>query len=239
MREAVIASTARTGIGRAYKGSLNHTKSPTLLGHVLKHAVQRAGMDPARVEDVVAGTVLASGTAGMNLARNAVFAAGFPVTVSGQTLDRQCASGLMAIATAAKQVIVDGMDVVLAGGHDNISAVQNDYFNWAMREKDPAVTEHVPHAYMNMLQTAEHVAKTYGISREVQDAYSLQSQKRTAAAQAAGRVRPGRPDHGPARAPRRGGSSDDPPALRRAGCFPQGQSRGRAAPIPRQSPRRR
>ena len=188
MREAVIASTARTGIGRAYKGSLNHTKSPTLLGHVLKHAVQRAGMDPARVEDVVAGTVLASGTAGMNLARNAVFAAGFPVTVSGQTLDRQCASGLMAIATAAKQVIVDGMDVVLAGGHDNISAVQNDYFNWAMREKDPAVTEHVPHAYMNMLQTAEHVAKKYGISREVQDAYSLQSQKRTAAAQAAGRL---------------------------------------------------
>jgi acetyl-CoA C-acetyltransferase/acetyl-CoA acyltransferase len=130
------------------------------------------------VEDVVAGTVLASGTAAMNLARNAVFAAGFPVTVSGQTLDRQCASGLMAVATAAKQVIVDGMDVVLAGGHDNISAVQNDYFNWAMREKDPAVTEHVPHAYMNMLQTAEHVAKTYGISREVQDAYSLQSQMR-------------------------------------------------------------
>ena len=188
MREAVIASTARTGIGRAFKGALNHTKSPTLLGHVLKHAVQRANLDPARVEDVVAGTVLASGTAAMNLARNAVFAAGFPVTVSGQTLDRQCASGLMAVATAAKQVIVDGMDVVLAGGHDNISAVQNDYFNWAMREKDPAVTEHVPHAYMNMLQTAEHVAKKYGISREVQDAYSLQSQKRTAAAQAAGRL---------------------------------------------------
>jgi acetyl-CoA C-acetyltransferase/acetyl-CoA acyltransferase len=188
MREAVIASTARTGIGRAFKGALNHTKSPTLLGHVLKHAVQRANLDPARVEDVVAGTVLASGTAAMNLARNAVFAAGFPVTVSGQTLDRQCASGLMAVATAAKQVILDGMDVVLAGGHDNISAVQNDYFNWAMREKDPAVTEHVPHAYMNMLQTAEHVAKTYGISREVQDAYSLQSQKRTAAAQAAGRL---------------------------------------------------
>ena len=188
MREAVIASTARTGIGRAFKGALNHTKSPTLLGHVLKHAVERAGIDAARIDDVVAGTVLASGTAGMNLARNAAFAAGFPVTVSGQTLDRQCASGLMAVATAAKQVIVDGMDVVVAGGQDNISAVQNDYFSWAMRDKDPAVTERVPHAYMNMLQTAEFVAKRYGISREAQDAYSLQSQQRTAAAQAAGRL---------------------------------------------------
>jgi len=188
MREAVIASTARTGIARAFKGALNHTKSPTLLGHVLKHAVERAGIDAARIDDVVAGTVLASGTAGMNLARNAAFAAGFPVTVSGQTLDRQCASGLMAVATAAKQVIVDGMDVVLAGGQDNISAVQNDYFSWAMREKDPAVTERVPHAYMNMLQTAEFVARKYGISREAQDAYALLSQQRTAAAQAEGRL---------------------------------------------------
>jgi acetyl-CoA acetyltransferase family protein len=188
MRNAVIASTARTGIGRAFKGALNHTKSPTLMGHVLRHAVDRAGIDPARIDDVVAGTVLASGTAGMNLARNAALAAGFPVTVSGLTLDRQCASGLMAVATAAKQVIVDGMDVVLAGGQDNISAVQSDYFSWAMREKDPAVTERVPHAYMNMLQTAEFVAKKYGISREAQDAYSLQSQQRTAAAQAAGQL---------------------------------------------------
>ena len=187
MREAVIASTARTGIGRAFKGALNNTKSPTLLGHVLRHAVERTGIDPARIDDVVAGTVLASGTAGMNLARNAVLAAGFPVTVPGQTMDRQCASGLMAIATAAKQVIVDGMDVVAAGGQDNISAVQSDYFSWAMRDKDPAVIERVPHAYMNMLQTAEFVAKKYGISRDAQDAYSLQSQQRTAAAQAAGR----------------------------------------------------
>ena len=112
MREAVIASTARTGIGRAFKGSLNNTKSPTMLGHVLKHAVARAGIDPSRIDDVVAGTVLASGTAGLNLARNAVLAAGFPVTVPGQTMDRQCASGLMAVATAAKQVIVDGMDEI-------------------------------------------------------------------------------------------------------------------------------
>jgi len=188
MREAVIVSTARTGIGRAFKGALNHTKSPTLLGHVLKHAVERAGIDPSRIEDVVAGTVLASGTAGLNLARNAVFAAGFPITVPGQTMDRQCASGLMAIATAAKQVIVDGMDVVVAAGQDNISAVQSEYFSWAMRDKDPAVIERVPNAYMNMLETAEFVAKKYNISREVQDAYSLQSQKRTAAAQAEGRL---------------------------------------------------
>lgn len=188
MREAVIASTARTGIGRAFKGALNHTKSPTLLGHVLRHATERAGIDPARIEDVVAGTVLAGGTAGLNLARNAVFAAGFPVSVPGQTMDRQCASGLMAVATAAKQVMVDGMDVVLAGGQDHISLVQNDYFGWAMRDKDPVVSERVPHAYMNMLQTAEFVAKKYGISREAQDAYALQSQQRTAAAQAAGRL---------------------------------------------------
>lgn len=188
MREAVIASTARTGIGRAFKGALNHTKSPTLLGHVLRHATERAGIDPARIEDVVAGTVLAGGTAGLNLARNAVFAAGFPVSVPGQTMDRQCASGLMAVATAAKQVMVDGMDVVLAGGQDHISLVQNDYFGWAMRDKDPVVSERVPHAYMNMLQTAEFVSKKYGISREAQDAYALQSQQRTAAAQAAGRL---------------------------------------------------
>jgi len=188
MREAVIASTARTGIGRAFKGALNNTKSPTLLGHVLRHAVERAGIEPSRIDDVVAGTVLASGTAGMNLARNAAFAAGFPVTVPGQTMDRQCASGLMAIATAAKQVIVDGMHVVVAGGQDNISAVQSNYFSWAMRDKDPAVMERVPHAYMNMLQTAEFVAQKYGIGREAQDEYSLQSQRRTADAQAAGRL---------------------------------------------------
>jgi acetyl-CoA acetyltransferase family protein len=190
MREAVIASTARTGIGRAFKGALNHTKSPTLLGHVLAHAVQRAGIDPSRIDDVVAGTVLASGTAGLNLARNAALAAGFPVTVSGQTIDRQCASGLMAVATAAKQVIVDGMDVVVAGGQDNISAVQAEYFTAVMRDKDPALVERVPHAYMNMLQTAEFVARKYGLSREAQDAYALQSQQRTAAAQAAGLLTP-------------------------------------------------
>ncbi|MDB5828496.1 MAG: uncharacterized protein JWQ73_2716, partial [Variovorax sp.] len=114
MKDAVIVSTARTGIGRAYKGALNDTRSPTMLAHAIAHAVQRANVEGAEIEDVVIGCVLSAGTAGMNLARNALLAAGLPVTVAGQTMDRQCASGLMAIATAAKQVIVDGMDVVVA-----------------------------------------------------------------------------------------------------------------------------
>lgn len=187
MKDAVIVSTARTGIGKAFRGSLNATKSPSLAGHALAHAVARAGVDPAEVEDVILGTVLAAGTAGMNIARNAAFAAGLPVTAGAMTVDRQCASGLMAIATAAKQVIVDGQDVVAAGGQENISAVQEAYFRWAGAEADPAVTARVPHAYMPMLQTAELVATRYGISREAQDAYAFESQRRTAEAQAAGR----------------------------------------------------
>jgi acetyl-CoA C-acetyltransferase/acetyl-CoA acyltransferase len=187
MREAVIVSTARTGIGRAYKGALNRTKSPTLLAHVLREAAARARVDPARIEDVVAGTVLTGGTAGMNVARTAVLAAGWPVAVSGQTIDRQCASGLMAIATAAKQVVHDGMDVVAAGGQESISLVQSRYFDWVMEEADPAAVRAQAHAYMPMLQTAEFVARRFGISREQQDAYALESQRRTAAAQSAGR----------------------------------------------------
>ena len=187
MRDAVIVSTARTGIGRAFKGAFNATRSPTLMGHAIAHAVSRAGVDGAEVEDVVIGCVLSSGTAGMNLARNALLAAGLPATVAGQTMDRQCASGLMAISTAAKQVIVDGMDVVVAGGHDNISAVQDAYMAWVAKERDPNVIAHAPNAYMSMLQTAEFVAKKYGISRDAQDRYTLESQRRTAAAQAAGR----------------------------------------------------
>jgi len=187
MREAVIVSTARTGIGRAFKGALNHTKSPSLLGHVIAQAVERAHLEGAEVDDVVMGTVLTSGTAGMNLARNAALAAGLPVTVPGQTMDRQCASGLMAIATAAKQIMVDGMDVVVAGGHENITAEQKAYFDLAMAAKDPALAARVPHAYMPMLQTAEFVAAKYGISREAQDRYALQSQQRTGLAQAQGR----------------------------------------------------
>lgn len=187
MREAVIVSTARTGIGKAYRGALNATKSPSMVGHVLSHAVERARIDPAEIEDFVLGTVLSGGTAGMNLARYGVLAAGFPASIAGQTMDRQCASGLMAIATAAKQIVVDGMDVVAAGGQENISAVQDAYFSWAFKEADPAVVVKAPHAYMPMLQTAEFVAQKYGISREAQDAYSLLSQQRTAAAQQAGR----------------------------------------------------
>lgn len=187
MRQAVIVSTARTAIGRAYKGSLNHTRSPTLLGHVMGHAVERAKVEGAEIEDAVFGTVLSAGTAGMNIARNAVLAAGLPVTVPGQTMDRQCASGLMAIATAAKQIIVDGMDVVLAGGQENISAVQKAYFDWASKDRDPGAEAHAPHIYMPMLQTAEFVARKYGISREAQDRYALESQRRTSQAQHQGR----------------------------------------------------
>ncbi len=187
MREAVIVSTARTGIGRAYRGSLNNTKSPSLTGHVIAHAVGRAGIDAAEVEDVVLGTVLGIGTAGMNLARNAALAAGLPVTVPGQTIDRQCASGLMAIATAAKQIMVDGMDVVVAGGHENITAVQKAYFDSMAGTSDDALLRKIPNAYMPMLQTAEFVAKKYGISRESQDLYALVSQRRTAQAQQNGR----------------------------------------------------
>ncbi|MFA9284867.1 acetyl-CoA C-acyltransferase [Comamonas sp. SY3] len=186
MKDAVIVSTARTGIGRAYRGSLNHTRSPHLMGHTIEHAVARAGVDPAEVDDVIVGCVLTGGTAGMNLARNALLAAGLPMSVAGQTVDRQCASGLMAIASAAKQVLVDGMQVVVAGGCENITAVQTPYMEWASRERDPAVIAHAAHAYMPMLQTAEHVARQYRISREAQDAYALESQLRTARAQAAG-----------------------------------------------------
>ena len=186
MKDAAIVSTARTGIGRAYKGSLNHTRSPQMMGHSIEHAVARAGVDPAEVDDVIVGCVLTGGTAGMNLARNALLAAGLPMSVAGQTVDRQCASGLMAIASAAKQVLVDGMQVVVAGGCENITAVQTSYMEWASRERDPAVIARAAHAYMPMLQTAEHVARQYRISREAQDAYALESQLRTARAQAAG-----------------------------------------------------
>ncbi|MFO1090795.1 MAG: acetyl-CoA C-acyltransferase [Hyphomicrobiales bacterium] len=187
MKEAVIVSTARTPIGVAFRGSLNNIKSPTLAAHAISHAVERAGIEPGEVEDVILGTVLTAGTAGMNVARLAALAAGIPVSVGGQTVDRQCASGLMAIAMAAHQVTAEGMGPVVAGGQDNISAVQNRYFPWVQEEKDETVTRHAPHAYMPMLLTAEHVASTYQITREQQDAFALISQQRTAAAQAQGR----------------------------------------------------
>ncbi|MFH7808004.1 acetyl-CoA C-acyltransferase [Acinetobacter sp. BSP-153] len=183
MREAVIVSTARTPIGRAFRGSFNDTKSPTLMGHAIQHAVAKTGLESDIFEDVVVGSVLNVGTAGGNIARMASFAAGLPVTVPGQTIDRQCSSGLMAIATAAKQITFDGMEAVIAGGQENITAVQNPYFEWVGKEFDPNVVKHVKAAYMPMLQTAEYVAKKYGVSREQQDAYSFESQMRTARAQ--------------------------------------------------------
>jgi crotonobetainyl-CoA:carnitine CoA-transferase CaiB-like acyl-CoA transferase len=169
MREAVIVSTARTGIGRAYRGSLNYTKSPSMLGHVITHAVQRADIEGAHVKKAVIGTVLGAGTGDRNLARFAVLATGLPVAVAGQTMDRQYASGLMAIATAAKKVMVDSMDIVVAGGLENITALQKSLFDEANVQKDPQVTRHVQHAYMSMLQTAEFVVAKYGISRQAQD----------------------------------------------------------------------
>lgn len=187
MIDAVIVSTARTPIGKAFRGALNNIKSPTLMGHAIRHAVERAGIEPDRIDDAVIGSVLSAGTAASNIARQAVLAAGLPHTVSAQTIDRQCASGLMAIATAAKQVIVDGMEVVIAGGQENISQVQNRYFEWMQQEKDANVIAVAPHVYMPMLLTAEFITKKYGISREAQDAYALLSQQRTAQAQRDGR----------------------------------------------------
>jgi len=188
MREAVIVATARTPIGRAFRGALNSIKSPTMLAHAIRHAVERARVDGSEIEDVVIGSVLDAGTAGMNVARNAAIAAGIPVTAGAQTIDRQCASGLSAIAAAAKQIAIDGMDIVVAGGQENISAVQARYLEWVGAERDPNVTKHAQHAYMPMLQTAEFVARKYAISRDAQDAYALTSQQRTARAQAEGRL---------------------------------------------------
>lgn len=182
MRDAVIVSTARTAIGRAYRGAFNATPSPTLAGHAIRAAVERSGIDAAEVDDVIMGCAMQQGVQQM-IGRNAALRAGLPVTVSGMSLDRQCASGLMSIATAAKQVIVDRMDVVVAGGVESISLVQTPR-QWA--ETDPDLLAMVPDIYMPMLQTAETVAKRYGISRERQDSYALRSQQRTAAAQVAG-----------------------------------------------------
>ena len=187
MREAVIVSTARTPIGRAYRGAFNDTQAQSLGGHAIRHAVERAGIDPAEIEDVVMGAALQQGSTGTNVARQAALAAGLPVTVAGMSLDRQCASGLMAVATAAKQVIGDGMTVAVGGGLESISLVQNQHMN-LYRMKDEALLARVPHIYMSMLETAEVVAERYGISREAQDEYALQSQQRTAEAQAAGRL---------------------------------------------------
>ncbi|WP_416051586.1 acetyl-CoA C-acyltransferase [Cupriavidus basilensis] len=186
MREAVIVSTARTPIGKAHRGAFNNTQAQELGAHAISHAVQRAGIDPAEIADVILGCAVQQGSTGGNVARQALLRAGLPVTVSGMSMDRQCASGLMAIATAAKQIIVDGMQVAVGGGLESISLVQNDKIN-RYRAQDPQLVRTLPQIYMTMLETAEIVAQRYGVSREAQDAYSLQSQQRTAAAQQAGR----------------------------------------------------
>jgi acetyl-CoA C-acetyltransferase len=186
-REAVIVSTARTPIGRAYRGAFNDTQAQQLGGHAIRHAVQRAGVDPAEIEDVVMGAALQQGSTGTNVGRQAALAAGLPVTTAGMSVDRQCASGLMAIATAAKQVTHDGQIVAVGGGLESISLVQNQNMN-LYRLRDPDLLKLQPHIYMSMLETAEVVAARYGISREAQDAYALQSQQRTAQAQAEGRL---------------------------------------------------
>ena len=185
-RQAVIVATARTPIGKAYRGAFNDTGAPTLGGHVIKHAVQRAGIDVAEVDDVIMGCAMQQGSSGYNIGRTAGVAAGLPSSVAGMSIDRQCASGMMAIATAAKQIITDNMPIVVGGGVESISLVQNEHRN-AYRAQDPNVIAKSAKAYISMLETAEIVAKRYQVSRDVQDAYSLQSQQRTHAAQQAGK----------------------------------------------------
>jgi acetyl-CoA C-acetyltransferase len=186
MREAVIVSTARTPIGKAYRGAFNNTQGQELIGHALAQAVKRAGVAPAEIDDVVVGCAMQQGSTGGNVARQGLLRAGFPVTVPGMSIDRQCSSGLMAIATAAKQIVHDGMQVTIGGGVESISLVQNDKMN-RFRAADPWLVKNLPQIYMTMIETAEIVADRYGVSREAQDQYSLQSQQRTATAQAEGR----------------------------------------------------
>ena len=187
MREAVMVSTARTPIGRAYRGAFNDTQAQALAGHVVAEAVRRAGVDPGEVEDVVLGAALQQGSSGYNVARQAAIRAGLPVSVAGMTVDRQCASGLMAIATAAKQIVHDGMTIAIGGGVESISLVQNEKRN-EYRAQDPWLVEHRPDLYMTMIETAEIVAERYQVTREAQDEYALQSQQRIAAAQTGGRL---------------------------------------------------
>jgi len=185
MKDAVIVATARTAIGKAYRGAFNNTDAPTLAAHAIRHAVSRAGIEPDQVDDVVMGCAMQQGTSGQNIARQALLAAGLPASVAGMTVDRQCSSGMMAIAIAAKQVLHDNMQIVVGGGVESVSLVQNEHYN-RHRAADPNVVAAAPDVYMSMLDTAEVVAGRYGISREQQDEYALQSQQRTAAGQEAG-----------------------------------------------------
>lgn len=185
MKEAVIVASARTPIGKAYRGAFNNTGAPTMAAHAIRNAVERAGIEPGEVDDVIMGCALQQGSSGQNVARQASLAAGLPVSVAGMTIDRQCSSGMMAIATAAKQVLDDQMPIVVGGGLESISLVQNEHMN-RYRAADDNVLAIAPDIYMPMLQTAEVVGNRYDISREAQDEYALQSQMRTAAGQEAG-----------------------------------------------------
>jgi len=185
-REAVIVSTARTPIGKAYRGAFNDTDAPTLGGHVIAEAVKRASIEPGEVDDVIMGCAMQQGSSGGNIGRTSAVAAGLPNSVSGMSIDRQCSSGMMAIATAAKQIVCDNIPVVVGGGLESISLVQNEHRN-GYRAQDPNVVAKSEHAYMSMLETAETVANRYNITREQQDEFALQSQQRTAAAQQAGK----------------------------------------------------
>jgi acetyl-CoA C-acetyltransferase len=186
MPDAVIVSTARTGIGKAYRGAFNNTHGATLGGHVVSQAVKRAGIDPAEVEDVIFGCALPEGATGQNIARQVALRAGLPVTTGGVTVNRFCSSGMQAIAMAAHRVIVDRVPAMVAGGVESVSLVQNEHFN-THRIHEPWIDEHKPELYLPMIDTAEVVATRYYITREAQDEYALASQQRTAAGQKAGR----------------------------------------------------
>ncbi len=186
MRSAVIVSTARTPIGRAYRGAFNDTQAQALAGHAIAEAVKRAGIAPTEVDDVIIGAALQQGSTGSNIARQAALRAGLPQSVAGMSVDRQCASGMMAIATAAKQILHDDMTIVIGGGVESVSLVQTNDMR-RDRAQDPVLLESVPGLYMSMLETAELVADRYNVSREAQDEYALRSQQRTASAQQAGR----------------------------------------------------
>ena len=186
MREAVIVSVARTPVAKAFRGAFNDTEAPVLSGHVARHAIERAGVDPAEVEDIVLGCSAQQGTQGYNIGRLTAAAAGLPTSVAGMTIDRMCSSGLMAIATVAKQIVLDGMEIAVAGGVESISLTQNKHKN-VYRSRSRAVLAHWPHEYMTMIETAEIVARKYGVTREKQDEFSLASQQRAARALEAGR----------------------------------------------------
>jgi acetyl-CoA C-acetyltransferase len=186
VREALVVAVARTPIGRAYRGSLVDVAPQALAAHAIGAAVERAGADPAAIDDVILGCAMPEGGQGFDVARQAALRAGLPTSTPGMTIDRQCASGLMAIATGAKQIVQDGMEVVVAGGVESISLVQNEHTN-TFRARDPWLEREVPGLYLPMLHTAEIVAERYSVTRETQDAYALESQRRTAAAQESGR----------------------------------------------------